>query len=178
MNRGPEKLGRFIGAMVILGLCLLLSSCSTYRLSTLNHDPVYGPVVTLEVPSDVKIDTLNYRQFRWKLRTDFQFRYDFATYAMNQPYSWYMSNYRYSHWRPYNSFDVYWNRHNFWYDWAFSYPYNSWGSFYSWNRPWGYYSWNRPYDPWNNWYQGPWNNSGYNVIWNSSRRGRKRYSIY
>ncbi len=155
-----------ITGVILLSLC----SCSTYRLSTLNHDPIYGSNdVVLQVPADVQIDTLSVSQLRWKLRTDFRFRYDFATYAMNQPYSWYMSNYRYSYWRPYNSFDVYWNRHSFWNDWAFSYPYNyGWNS---WNRP--YWGWNRPYNPWNNWYQGPWHNPGYNVVWNSSRRGER-----
>ena len=60
MNRKPEKLGRFLGAMIVIALCLLLSSCSTYRLSTLNHDPIYGSeVVYLEVPEDTKIDTIN-----------------------------------------------------------------------------------------------------------------------
>ena len=157
--------------LLILLLGLLLTGCSaSYQLSTLNHDPIYDTV--LEVPADVQIDTLSYRQLRWKLRTDFQFRYDFATYAMNQPYSWYMSNYRYSYWRPYNSFDVYWNRHSFWNDWAFSYPYN-----YGWNN------WNRPYWGWNNswwngynsWYNGPFHNPGYNVAWNSSRNNNVAY---
>ena len=153
--------------LIILLLGLLLTGCSaTYQLSTLNHDPIYDTV--LEVPADVQIDTLSYRQLRWKLRTDFQFRYDFATYAMNQPYSWYMSNYRYSYWRPYNSFDVYWNRHSFWNDWAFSYPYNyGWNS---WNSP--FYSWHRPYNwgySYSSWWNGPFNNSCYNVAWNSSR---------
>jgi hypothetical protein len=153
--------------LLIVLLGLLLTGCSsTYQLSTLNHDPIYDTV--LEVPADVQIDTLSYRQLRWKLRTDFQFRYDFATYAMNQPYSWYMSNYRYSYWRPYNSFDVYWNRHSFWNDWAFSYPYNyGWNS---WNSP--FYSWHRPYNwgySYSSWWNGPFNNSGYNVAWNSSR---------
>ncbi len=70
-------------------LLLLLCGCSTYRLSTLNHDPIYGDeVVYLEVPSDVKIDTINsFSKLRYKLRTNFSFRWDFAQYAMNQPYS-------------------------------------------------------------------------------------------
>jgi len=169
MNREPEKLGRFLGAMIVIALCLLLSSCSTYRLSTLNHDPIYDTV--LKVPADVKIDTLSFSQLRWKLRTDFQFRYNFATYAMNQPYSWYMSNYRYSYWRPYNSFDVYWNRHSFWNDWAFSYPYNNWNS---WNRP--YWGWNNSWwNGYNSWYDGPFHNPGYNVAWNSSRNNNVAY---
>jgi hypothetical protein len=175
MNRGPEKLGRFLGALVTIGLCLLITSCSTYRLSTLNHDPIYGPEVVLEVPSDIKIDTINsFSKLRYKLRTNFSFRWDFAQYAMNQPYSFYWNNPMLEGiWRPYNRFDVYFHSYHFWTDWAFGYPYNNWNSFYSWNRPWSYYGWNRPYDPWNNWYEGPWHNSSYNVVWNSSRRGER-----
>ena len=181
MNRGPEKLGRFLGAMIVIFLCLLLSSCSTYRLATLNHDPIYGSeVVYLEVPEDTKIDTINSLfQLKRKLRTDFNFRWDFAQYAMQQPYSFYWSNPRLEGiWRPYNRFDVYFNSHQFWTDWAWGYNYYGWNSFYNWNRPW-YYGWNRPYNPWSNWgyswYNGPFNNPGYNVVWNSSRRNNVAY---
>ena len=138
----------------------------------MHYDPIYGPEeVVLTVPSDTKIDTINsYMDLRWKLKTDNTFRWNFAQYAMNQPLSWYNSNFRYSYWRPFNSFDVYWNRHNFWYDWAFNYPFE-WG--WSWNR-WGYWNswnrWNRPFYHWDSWYHGPWHNPSYNVIWNSSRQ--------
>ena len=181
MNRGPEKLGRFLGAMIVIFLCLLLSSCSTYRLATLNHDPVYGSeVVYLEVPGDTKVDTINsIFQLKRKLRTDFNFRWDFAQYAMQQPYSWYFSNPRLEGiWRPFNRFDVYFHSHHFWTDWAWGYNYYGWNGFYNWNRPW-YYGWDRPYSPWNNWgyswYNGPFNNSTYNVVYNSSRRNNIAY---
>ena len=173
-----EEKNRFIDALtklIIVGLGLvaigITTSCSSLKLSTMYHDPIYGPEeVVLQVPADVKIDTLSYSQLKWKLRTDNTFRWNFAQYAMDQPLSWYNSNFRYSYWRPFNSFDVYWNRHNFWYDWAFNYPYY-WG-YSSWHNPWRY-NWYRPYRPWNhwnNWYNGPYNNPGYNVIWNSSRQ--------
>mgnify|MGYP003673071861 FL=1 len=158
--------------LLVLLIGIVLSSCSSqYYLSTLNHDPMYGSEVVLNVPSDVKIDTLSYSQLKWKLRTDFNFRWDFAQYAMDQPYSWYMSNYSFN---PFNSFDMYWNRHSFWNEWAFNYPwfnygwnnfYGGYNSFYNPYRPW----WYRSYNPWNNWYNGPFNNPGYNVAWNSSR---------
>ena len=174
----PDRIwGNMFGiltAFILLSLC----SCSTYRLSTLNYDPVYGPEdVVLTVPSDVKIDTINsYFQLRHKLRKDFNFRWDFAQYAMNQPLSWYYSNPRLEGiWRPYNRFDVYFYSNWFWNDWAFNYPYSSYWGWNSWYRPWGWNSWNRPYDPWNNWYNGPWHNPGYNVVWNSSRRGNVAY---
>jgi len=171
----PDRIWANMFGILVGILVLSLCSCSTYRLSTLNYDPIYGPEeVVLTVPSDVKIDTIDsYFQLRHKLRKDFNFRWDFAQYAMDQPLSWYYSNPRLEGiWRPYNRFDVYFYSNWFWSDWAFNYPYsyygwNSWG----WNRPW--YGWNRPYNPWNNWYNGPWHNPGYNVVWNSSRRGER-----
>ena len=146
-------------------LILLLTSCGVHwQYTTLNHaaqvDSIYN---------SPKIDTINsLSDLKYKLRTDFNFRYDFAQYAMNQPYSWYWNNPRLEGiWRPYNRFDVYFYSNWFWNDWAFNYPYNYW----SWNRPYYYYGWSRPYRPWNSWYQGPFNNSGYNVVYNASRRG-------
>ena len=175
MDRGPEKIGRFLGAIVVLALCLLLSSCSSYRLVTANDD-MYPVDYVIPVNNETKIDTLSYSQLRWKLRTDFNFRWDYAQFAMNQPYNWYSSNFSYNIWRPINSFDVYFNRYNFWYDWTFNYPYN-WG-YSSWHNPW-YNSWNnrwwRPYNWGYSWYQGPWHNPGYNVVWNSSRRNNIAY---
>ena len=175
MDRGPEKIGRFLGAIVVLALCLLLSSCSSYRLVTANDD-MYPVDYVIPVNNETKIDTLSYSQLRWKLRNDINFRWDYAQFAMNQPYNWYSSNFSYNIWRPINSFDVYFNRYDFWYDWAFNYPYN-WG-YSSWHNPW-YNSWNnrwwRPYNWGYSWYQGPWHNPGYNVVWNSSRRNNIAY---
>ena len=180
-TRYSDAVGKGLSAILGLMILILISSCSSLKLSTMYYDPIYGPEeVVLEVPSDVKVDTLSYSQLRWKLRTDSRFRWDFAQYAMDQPYSWYTSNYSFSHWRPFTSFDVYWNRYQFWNDWAFNYPffdygwgYNSWGWNHSiwnhWNYGWAW-NWHRPYRPWNSWYNGPWSNPSYNVIWNASRR--------
>ena len=68
---------------LIILLGLLFTGCASFHLSTLNHDPIYDTV--LVVPADVQIDTLSSSQLRWKLRTDFKFRYDFAQYALSQP---------------------------------------------------------------------------------------------
>jgi hypothetical protein len=164
----------------ILGLLLglLLTSCGVgFQYTALNHaghvDGIYSSNdVVIEVPSNVQIDTLNEFQLRRKLRTDFQFRWDFAQYAMNQPYGWYMSNYSFNRWRPYNTFDVYWNSTQYWTDWAFNYPFQS--NYYSWNRP--YWGWNNSWwNGYNNWYNGPWHNPGYNVIWNRSQRNNVAY---
>ena len=157
----------FLIISVLFGL--FLSSCSSqFYLSTLNNDPVYGYDVVIPVGEDTKVDTINsFSELKWRLRTDFNFRWDYAQYAMNQPYSWYFGNFRYNYWRPYNSFDIYWNRYQFWSDWAFHYP-HYWG-YHNWYSPWRH-SWYRPHNYWNNsWYNGPWNNPSYNVIYNSSR---------
>ena len=108
MNRGPEKIGRFLGALIVLALCLLLSSCSSYRLATIQDD-MYPVDYVIPVSNETKIDTIDsYFKLKYKLRTDFSFRWDFAQYAMNQPLSWYYSNPRLEGiWRPYNRFDVY-----------------------------------------------------------------------
>ena len=85
---------------ILLGL--LLTSCGVgFQYTALNHaghiDGIYSSNdIVLEVPSNIQIDTLNEFQLRRKLRTDFQFRYDFAQYAMNQPYSWYFQNSRFN----------------------------------------------------------------------------------
>ena len=164
--------------LLYLVFILLFTSCGVgFQYTTLNHA---GHIDGIYRSSDYKVDTINsVSDLRWKLRNDFNFRYDFATYAMNQPYSWYWNNPRLENiWRPYNRFDVYFYSSYFWNDWAFNYPFHhtwGWNNWYNWNRPYYYYGWNRPYRPWNSWYQGPWNNPGYNVVWNSSRRGNVAY---
>lgn len=165
-------------SLIFLVLSFLLSSCGLqWQYTTLNH---VAQVDGIYRTSDIKVDTIdNIVDLDRKLRTDFNFRWDFAQYAMNQPYSWYWNNPRLDGiWRPYNRFDVYFYSNWFWSDWAFNYPFHhtwGWNNWYSWNRPYYYYGWNRPYRPWNSWYQGPWNNPGYNVVWNSSRR--RNYSF-
>ncbi len=162
---------------LLLILLITLTSCGVqWQYSSLY---TAGQIDSIYRSSDTQIDTINsVSDLKRKLRNDFNFRYDFATYAMNQPYSFYWNNPRLEGiWRPYNRFDVYFYSNWFWNDWAFNYPFHhtwGWNNWYSWNRPYYYYGWNRPYNPWNNWYQGPWNNPGYNVVWNSSRRSSNR----
>ena len=86
MTQSEKKSTRYADAIakglgVIAGLIILnlLTGCASFKLSTMYHDPLYGPhEVALEVPSDVKIDTLSYSQLRWKLRTDSRFRWDYV----------------------------------------------------------------------------------------------------
>lgn len=147
--------------LFFLLLTVLITGCASFQISTTNHDPIYDTV--LIVSSDTKVDTLNEFQFRNKLRTDFNFRYDFAQYAISQPRSFDWNNRilgnRYNVYNPYYGFGYsnYWNRDQMWNDWVWGYPYsNGIGWSYSWrNNSWSSNSWNNHYG-WNNYYG--WNN--------------------
>jgi len=69
----------------------------------------------------------------------------------------------------YSGFNInygYWNTRPLWLDYGF---YNNYYSYY--NSPWNYWDWYmRPWTASNSWYEGPFNNQGYNVAYNSSRR--------
>ena len=143
----------------LLFLGLLFTGCASFHLSTLNHDPIYDTV--LVVPADVQIDTLSSSQLRWKLRTDFRFRYDFAQYALSQPRSFDWNNRvlgnRYNVYNPYYGFGYsnYWSRDMMWNDWVWGYnSYNMWSPF-RYDR-WGYnsYGWNSW--GWNGYYGNGW----------------------
>ena len=134
----------FVKGVVITLILLSLTSCgSMYYLSTVNHTPEYI--------GDVRVDKIENRMdLNWKLRTDNQFRWDFAQYAQNQPLSWYYDNswelglYR----SNFTAFDFYWNRNQLWWDWSFNYPYNwGWNSWY----PFGYNRWGWNYGFRNSW---------------------------
>ncbi len=99
-------------------IILAVTSCGIQKTPP---PPLSGP--WLDVPSNIKIDTLSYTRLNWKLKTDFTFRWNYAKYASNQPFSFYSSASFARFWNPFNSFDMYWNRHSFWHNWAFGYPY-------------------------------------------------------
>ena len=154
---------------LLLVLVLSLSGCATFQFSTLNHDPIYDTV--LVVPEGTQIDTLNSRQLQWKLRTDFNFRYDFAQYALSQPQSFdwkfnrmnrFMGFNRYG-WNSgyYNNgwgYSNMWNRSQMWNDWVWGYPYGNGMGWSSWNN-YGMYGYGN-YHNWNNGYG--YNNGFYN----------------
>ena len=162
---------------------LLLSSCgTTYHLSTLNYDPIYGPDGT-----EIKVDTIdNEFQLARKFRTDDTFRWNFAQFAMRQDMRWnydfYFNNrmHRSGFGSP---FAFHWNSNQYWWNWAnnshFNMGFNHWdifgfyGNSYGWNNGYYGYGWNNGYygNGWgyNSWNNGPWNNNGYNVVWNRSR---------
>ena len=156
----------------LLFLGLLFTGCASFHLSTLNHDPIYDTV--LIVPADVQVDTLTVSQLRWKLRTDFRFRYDFAQYALSQPRSFDWNNRvlgnRYSFFNQYSfGYNTYMSRDMMWNDWVWGYPYgNGMGWSYSWrNNSWSSNYWNNPYG-WNNHYG--WGN-GYGWGWRQQMNG-------
>ena len=104
--------------IVLIALAATVASCGIQKTPP---PPLSGP--WLDVPSTVKIDTLSYTRLNWKMRNSFTFRWNYAKFASNQPFSFYSSASFARFWNPFNSFEMYWNRHNFWYDWAFGYPY-------------------------------------------------------
>tara|TARA_R110002020_G_scaffold452593_1_gene667037 strand:- start:806 stop:1603 length:798 start_codon:yes stop_codon:yes gene_type:complete len=130
----------------LLFFTFIVMSCATFQVSTLNHDPIYGPNNT-----KIKVDVLtnDWDVFR-KFRVDSNFRYDYALFASNQPYSWYFTNRYFNRWSMYNSYstwDFYMNRNLFWSNWAFDYNLGSWNYPYwgRWNRSFAYNSNYRPY---------------------------------
>ncbi len=182
--------------LTILSLFLLTSCGVNWHVSTLNYDPIYDDENYIVVSDDVKIDTLNAFQFRNRLRTDFNFRLDFAKYAISQPrsfdwnnrllgnmYNWNRNNWGYSY---YN----YWDRDQMWNDWAWGFTphrwspfgYDRWG-YNNWmgNAHWGYgygygYGWNNYYG-WNGWYNNNWGwrNQMNNYAWQHRNRPNTVY---
>lgn len=140
--------------LTILSLILLTSCGVNWHVSTLNYDPIYDDENYIVVSDDVNVDTISSRwDFERKLRTDFNFRWDYANYMINQPLSFYYRNY------PGlsigNAHYLWWNSNQYWTDWAFNYPFTSFNSWYwnRWNRPWmGNAHWGY------GWYGNTWNN--------------------
>ena len=144
---------------ILILLTLFLTGCSsTYQLSSYySNDPIYG---VSQSGDSIRVDVIeNEFQFQRKLQWDDKFRWNFSTFAQNQPLSWYYRNFnQLGGWRsPYTPFDIYWNRHLFWSNWSFNYGF-TYG--YGFNRGifglnnWG--SWNYPY----------WGRGNYGYRWN------------
>ena len=165
--------------LTILSLFLLTSCGVNWHVSTINHDPIYG---TITVADDVEVDTITSRwDFERKLRTDFNFRWDYANYMMTRPMSFYWRNWRGG---MGNVHDFYWNSHQIWTDWAFNYPFTSFNSWY-WDRwdPWPRWRHNRWWGYNSGWYANTWNNHWYqygysgwyghdSMLWGSQWNGR------
>ena len=171
--------------LTILSLFLLTSCGVNWHVSTINHDPIYG---TITVADDVEVDTITSRwDFERKLRTDFNFRWDYANYMMTRPMSFYWRNWRGG---MGNVHDFYWNSHQIWTDWAFNYPFTSFNSWY-WDRwdPWPRWRHNSWWGYSGGWYANTWNNHWYrygysgwyghdSMLWGSqwNRRGNVDYA--
>ena len=140
---------------IIFGIIImLLASCSTYQLAP-KDECCETEVVYLE---DVKPGTTVFSTLDFKTIT-LDFRPGF--YRSSDLY-WY-HNYGYMSSRPL------WMDYGFYQGNFYSYYSPYYSSFY---RPWNYWDWYmRPWMPSNNWYQGPFNNQSYNVVYNASRRG-------
>jgi len=153
--------------LTILSLIIFTSCGINWQISTYSHDPIYDDENYIVVADGVKVDTLNEFQFRNKLRTDFQFRYNFAQYAISQPRSFDWNNrllgYRWNRNIWGYSYYSYWDRNQMWNDWAWGFTphrwspfgYDRWG-YNNWmgNAHWGY-GWNNYYG-WNGYYNNNW----------------------
>jgi len=167
---------------LFLLLILLLTGCSsTWHVSTTGHDPIYsiegGDAEILVINNEFELQRL--------LRTDFNFRFDFAQYALSQPVSFDWNNRilgnRYNRYNPYWGYGSYWNRDQMWNDWVWGFTphrwspfgydrwgYNNWG--YGWNNyGWNNYGWNSW--GWNNYYGNwGWRNQMNNYAWQHRNR--------
>lgn len=134
-------------------LLLLLSGCGSYQLST--YQPVKTEVVYLD---EIKKDSVN-------LFTSLEFNTITLDFRPLRPRFYWGHNYGYWGYRPlWMDFDFYYGFGNYY---SYHYPYYSY-----YYRPWNVWDWYmRPWRPYNNWYQGPFNNPSYNVVYNASRRG-------
>ena len=135
----------------------LLTSCGVqWKYTTLNtaaqYDAIYG---VTDSGDTLRVDVIDNRfDLDRKFRFDNKFRWNYSMYAMNQDYIWHQDffwrNRMFRNGYGFSSWDFYWNRHDFWWNWSAGYPFNYGFSY--WNN-WG---WHR--DPF---YQRPGWNYGY-----------------
>ena len=135
-------------------IIMLLASCSTYQLAP-KDECCETEVVYLE---DIKSGTTVFSTLDFKT-----IKLDFRPGFYRSSDSYWFHNYGYWGSRPL------WMDFGFYHGNLYSYYSPYYSSFY---RPWNYWDYYmRPWMPSNNWYQGPFNNQGYNVVYNSGRRG-------
>tara|TARA_R100000734_G_scaffold6198_2_gene5241 strand:- start:1844 stop:2530 length:687 start_codon:yes stop_codon:yes gene_type:complete len=118
--------------VLFVTVALVGASCGTYKLSSYEPQKNYFQTITSSY------------ELKRKMQTDWLFRQNYITFAVNQSRSWYNEYYsqNYMFKTNFSSFDFYWNRHEIWWDWGFN-SYNWWG--YKWYVP-SYYSyWPRTY---------------------------------
>ena len=150
----------------------LLTSCGVqWKYTTLNtaaqYDAIYG---VTDSGDTLRVDVIDNRfDLDRKFRFDNKFRWNYSMYAMNQDYIWHQDffwrNRMFRNGYGFSSWDFYWNRHDFWWNWSAGYPFN-----YGWSY-WNNWGWNR--DPF---YHRPGWNYGYGFNnWNW-REGMNDYA--
>ena len=140
---------------IVFGIIImLLCGCGTYQL-TPKDKCCDTEVVYLD---EIKKDSVN-------LFTSLEFNTITLDFRPLRPRFYWGHNYGYWGHRPlWMDFDFYYGYGNYY---SYHYPYYSY-----YHRPWNVWDWYmRPWRPYNSWYQGPFNNQSYNVIYNASRRG-------
>ncbi len=120
-------------------ILLLLTSCSTFRLSTYNSQPNYfNDKIVVN-----KINTMN--QLKVQMQNDLSLRNNYLQFAITQDMNWYYDYYYRNNLSRQgfgSAFDFYWNRYDIWWNWSFN-SYNWWG--YEWYKPYYYNPYYTPY---------------------------------
>ena len=140
---------------IIFGIIImLLCGCGTYQVAPVDKC-CETDVVYLD---EIKGDSVN-------IFTSLEFNTITLDFRPLKPRFYWGHNYGYWGHRPlWMDFDFYYGYGNYY---SYHYPYYSY-----YYRPWNVWDWYmRPWRPYNSWYQGPFNNQGYNVVYNASRRG-------
>lgn len=168
---------------ILIFLTFLLTSCGVqWQYTTLNtaaqYDAIYG---VTDSGDTLKVDVIDNRfDLDRKFRFDNKFRWNYSMYAMNQDYIWHQDffwrNRMFRNGYGFSSWDFYWNRHDFWWNWSAGYPFNYGFSY--WNN-WGWHrdpfyhrpGWNYGYG-FNNW---RWNNRIDNPYWEERSRRNVAY---
>jgi hypothetical protein len=137
-------------------LLISLTGCATFQVSTLDHTPTY---VVESINTKIRVIDNEFELHRL-LKTDFNFRYDFAQYAIRQPIGWYYNN-RFPNFRVFNRYSWfnghllgYMDASEMWNSWLWGYPYNygvGWSYNWTYNR-WSSSSWNHPHN-WDTYYR-------------------------
>ena len=177
--RLPNSLFRLLGGLLVL---FLFSSCSSawyMANNNYNNDPIYGIVES--TGDTIKIDVLDSDwDLNRKFRFDNKFRWNYSMYAMNQDYIWHQDffwrNRMFRNGYGFSSWDFYWNRHDFWWNWSAGYPFNygfSYWNNWGWHRDPFYYrpGWNYGYG-FNNW---NWRNRMNDYAWEHRDRRNVAY---
>ena len=136
---------------IIFGIIImLLCGCGTYQLAPVDKCCETDVVYLDEIKGD-SVNIFTSLEFN-TITLDFRPRF-----FRNHSWYWGSSYDWYNWWHPN------WVRHHRYWHWYYPRPYGWYG--------WNHWSYSYYTEPLYSWYNGPFNNSGYNVIYNASRRG-------